>query len=468
MAFKQITIIGTGLIGGSLGMALKASGFTGRIVGCDRQAVLDRARSMRAIDLGTEDPVEAIQGSELIVLATPVGAVIDLIERIGPLASPNALITDVGSTKKEIVDRARSVFGENALQRFIGGHPMAGKEHSGLENAESRLFTNAVWLLTPQAGQEIDTGKIKEYRDLLEGIGARIIRMEPDRHDRLCAWISHLPQMISTALAGALVEEFGANPDVHAIGGRALREMTRIASSPYSMWRDIAYTNASNIDHALHQLEQRLAHIRENLKSPVLREEFERGNRFETASKDVAATVLVLPGWQNSGPRHWQTLWEQQNPIFLRVQQRDWEHPHRAWWMERITEEVKQSPAPIVFAAHSLGCIAVAHWSQTAPPDMAAKVKGALLVAPADVDRKDSPVQIRDFHPVPKKLLPFPSIVVASNNDPFLTLERAREIARTWGSRFVDIGAAGHVNGDSGLGDWPEGKRLLRLLIEGE
>ncbi|MGE5325205.1 MAG: prephenate dehydrogenase/arogenate dehydrogenase family protein [Actinomycetota bacterium] len=468
MAFKQITIIGTGLIGGSLGMALKAAGFTGRIVGCDRQAVLDRARSMRAIDLGTEDPVEAIHGSDLIVLATPVGAIIDLIERIGPLASPNALITDVGSTKKEIVDRARSVFGENATWRFIGGHPMAGKEHSGLENAESRLFTNAVWLLAPQAGQEIDKGKIKEYRDLLEGIGARIIRMEPDRHDRLCAWISHLPQMISTALAGALVEEFGANPDVHAIGGRALREMTRIASSPYSMWRDIAYTNATNIDHALHQLEQRLAHIRENLKSPALREEFERGNRFETGSKDVAATVLVVPGWQNSGPRHWQTLWEQQNPIFLRVQQRDWEHPHRAWWMERITEEVKQSPAPIVFAAHSLGCVAIAHWAQAAPPDLAAKVKGALLVAPADVDRKDSPVQIKDFHPVPQKLLPFPSIVVASNNDPFLTMDRAREIARTWGSRFVDIGAAGHVNGDSGLGDWPEGKRLLRLLIEGE
>ncbi|HET9184462.1 MAG TPA: prephenate dehydrogenase/arogenate dehydrogenase family protein [Candidatus Angelobacter sp.] len=468
MAFKQITIIGTGLIGGSMGMALKAAGFAGSIVGCDRQGVLDRARAMRAIDLGTEDPVEAIQGSDLIVLATPVGAIIDLIERIGPLASPNALITDAGSTKREIVERARSVFGENAASRFIGGHPMAGKEHSGLENAESRLFTNAVWLLTPYGGQEIDKGKIKEYRDLLEGIGARIIRMEPDRHDRLCAWISHLPQMISTAVAGALVEEFGANPDVHAIGGRALREMTRIASSPYSMWRDIAYTNAANIEHAMHQLEQRLAHIRENLKSPLLREEFDRGNKFEIASKDVAATVLVVPGWQNSGPRHWQTLWEQQNPIFLRVQQRDWEHPHRSWWMERISDEVKQAPAPIVFAAHSLGCIAVSHWSQTAPAELAGKVKGALLVAPADVDRKDAPVQIKDFHPVPKKPLPFPSIVVASNNDPFLTPERAREIARTWGSRFVDIGPTGHVNGDSGLGDWPEGKRLLRLLIEGE
>jgi predicted alpha/beta hydrolase family esterase len=84
------------------------------------------------------------------------------------------------------------------------------------------------------------------------------------------------------------------------------------------------------------------------------------------------------------------------------------------------------------------------------------------------VDRKDSPPQIKDFHPVPRKMLPFPSVVVASNNDPFLSMDRAREIARNWGSRFVDIGPAGHVNGDSGLGDWPEGKRLLRLLIEGE
>lgn len=467
MAFKQITIIGTGLIGGSLGLALKAAGFKGKIVGCDRQAVLDRARPMRAIDVGTEDPVEAIQGSDLIVLATPVGAIIDLIERVGPLASPDALITDVGSTKKEIIDRARSVFGDNAVRRFIGGHPMAGKEHGGLENAESRLFTNAVWLLVAQAGQELDKGKIKELRDLLECVGARVMRMEPERHDRLCAWISHLPQMVATALAGALVEEFGANPDLHAIGGRALREMTRIASSPYSMWRDIAYTNAGNIEHALHQLEQRLAHIRENLRSPALREEFDRGNRFELGKKDVAATVLVLPGWQNSGPRHWQTIWEQQSPIFLRVRQRDWERPHRSWWLERITEEVKHAPGPIVFAAHSLGCVALAHWCQSAP-ELVNKVKGALLVAPADVDRRDSPPQLKDFHPLPQKLLPFSSIVVASNNDPFLTLERAKEIARMWGSRFVDIGPAGHVNGDSGLGDWPEGKRLLRLLIEGE
>ena len=176
--------------------------------------------------------------------------------------------------------------------------------------------------------------------------------------------------------------------------------------------------------------------------------------------------MLVLPGWQNSGPRHWQTLWEQQDPIFLRVQQRDWEFPHREWWLERITAEVKQSPAPIVFAAHSLGCIALAHWCKAAQGEVA-RIKGALLVAPTDVDSKDAPKQIKDFAPAPRDLLPFPSIVVASSNDPYLTLARAREFARAWGSRFVDIGAVGHINGESGLGDWPEGKRLLRHLIEG-
>jgi prephenate dehydrogenase len=467
MSFNQITIIGTGLIGGSIGLAFKAAGFSGKIIGCDRQASVDRARAMRAIDLGTEDPLEAIHGSDLIVLATPVGAIIDLIERIGPLASPDALITDVGSTKKEIIERARAVFGDRAPQRFLAGHPMAGKEHGGLENAESRLFLNAVWLLVPQPGQDLEKGKTKDYRDLLEKTGARVMKMEADRHDHLCAWISHLPQMISTALAATLVDEFAETPDLHAIGGRALREMTRIAGSPYSMWRDIAYTNSSNIEQALHKLEQRLAHIRENLRSPELRKEFEQANRFELGKKDVAATVLVIPGWQNSGPQHWQTLWEQQNPIFLRVQQRDWDTPHREWWVQRITEEVRQAPAPIVFAAHSLGCIAVAHWVQQRQQELS-KIKGALLVAPADVDRKDTPRQLNDFKPVPKKLLPFPSIVVASHDDPYLALDRAREMARTWGSRFVDVGAAGHINGDSGLGDWPEGKRLLRHLIEGE
>jgi prephenate dehydrogenase len=467
MPFKQITIIGTGLIGGSFGLALKAAGFTGRVIGCDRPAVLDRARAMRAIDMGSEDPVDAIQGSDLIVLATPVGVIIDLIERIGPLASKDALITDVGSTKKEILDRARAVFGSQAALRFLGGHPMAGKEHGGLENAEAKLFQDAVWLLVPQPEQRLEYGKTKEFCALVEKIGARLLRLDAAPHDRLCAWISHLPQMVSTALGAALVDEFGDDPEVKAIGGRALREMTRIASSPYSMWRDIALTNTPNIEHAVTRLEQRLAHIRENLRDQELRNEFDRANRFGQTASEAAATVLVIPGWHNSGPRHWQTLWEQQNPIFLRVQQKDWEFPHRQWWVNRIKEEVEQAPAPVVFAAHSLGCLAIAHWCQTSPAD-ANKIKGALLVAPPDVDSKDAPTQIKDFAPIPQRPLPFPSILVASSNDPFLPIDRARWLARAWGSRLVDIGPAGHINGDSGLGDWPEGKRLLRHLVEGE
>jgi prephenate dehydrogenase len=467
MAFKQITIIGTGLIGGSFGLAVKASGFAGKIIGCDRQPVQDRARAMRAIDIGMEDPVEAIQGSDLIVLATPVGAIIDLIERIGPLTSPTALITDVGSTKKEILDRARSVFGVESIVRFLGGHPMAGKEHSGIENADARLFLNAAWLIVKQPGQDAEHGRIKFFRELLEKIGAKLIHLEAEKHDHLCAWVSHVPQMISTALAATLVEEFADSPDLHAIGGRALREMTRISSSPYSMWRDIAYTNEKNIGKALQQLEQRIAHIRENLRTPELRDEFERANKFELGNKEVASTVLVVPGWQNSGPRHWQTLWEQQNPIFLRVQQKDWEKPRLEFWLERITQDVNHWPGPIVFAAHSLGCIAIAHWAE-AEPGLAHKIKGALLVAPADVDRNYTPQPLKNFRPVPQKTLPFSSTVVASRNDPYVSAERAKDIARAWGSRFVDIGRAGHVNGDSGLGDWPEGKRLLRLLAEGQ
>ena len=282
MSFRQITIIGTGLIGGSFGLAIAASGMGSRVIGCDRPGVLERALTVGAIDTGIEDPVEAVRGSNLIFLATPVGAIIDLIERIGPVVSPDALITDCGSTKKEITERARTVFGDRAAERFLGGHPMAGKEHGGIDQAEASLFRNSIWLLVPlHPQQKLECGKLGAYRELLEKIGAKIIKMEAGRQDFLCAWISHLPQMISTALAGALVEEFGDDPDVRAIGGRALRELTRISSSPYSMWRDIAHTNTGNIEHALSTLEQRLAHIRENLRSQALREAFELANRFE-------------------------------------------------------------------------------------------------------------------------------------------------------------------------------------------
>ncbi len=277
----QITIIGTGLIGGSLGLALKKRGFRGRIVGCDREPVLKRAQEIGAIDAIVADPLQAVAGSQVVVLATPVGAIIDLIGRLGPVLAPDVLLTDVGSTKRDIVAQARAVFGPEASRRFLAGHPMAGKEHSGIEQADAALFESAVWLVTPQDGQNIRAGRAGEYLRLIEGTGAKVVPIGLDQHDHLCAWISHLPQMVSTALAAAVHEEFGDDPELPAIGGRALREMTRIAASPYSMWRDIALTNADNIQDALQRLEQRLAHIRENLTTPELRAEFEAGNRFQ-------------------------------------------------------------------------------------------------------------------------------------------------------------------------------------------
>jgi prephenate dehydrogenase len=283
MAIRQITIVGTGLIGGSLALALKKRKFAGKIVGCDRDATLEKARNRGAIDEGFSNPGDAVRGSQVVVLATPVLATVDLIERLGPALPAKTLLTDVGSTKTVVATQALKVFGRNAGRRFLAGHPMAGKELSGVDYADADLFQNAVWFLTPLPGQNLENlsdGLVGEFAGWIDQIGARIAVVPPDEHDRLCAWISHLPQMISTALAAALVEEFGEEAPLLAAGGRALREMTRISASPYSMWRDVAITNTKNIEDALLKLEQRLSHIRENLGTRQLAEEFELAHQL--------------------------------------------------------------------------------------------------------------------------------------------------------------------------------------------
>jgi len=221
-----------------------------------------------------------VRGSQLVVLATPVLAIADLIERVGPVLPARALLTDVGSTKAAVVERAEQVFGKSAGKKFLAGHPMAGKELSGVDYADPDLFQNAVWFLTPLPGQNLNEGLFAEYAGWIDQIGARIAILPADEHDRLCAWISHLPQMISTALAAALVEEFGAEAPVLPAGGRALQEMTRISASPYSMWRDVAISNKKNLEDALWKVEQRLAHIRENLATRQLAEEFEQAHQL--------------------------------------------------------------------------------------------------------------------------------------------------------------------------------------------
>jgi prephenate dehydrogenase len=280
MSIRQITIVGTGLIGGSLGLALRANGFAGTIVGCDRTWVLERAERRCAIDRGEPDIEQSIAESDLIVLATPVGCILSQFEAIAPLVSPDAFITDVGSTKQQFTERARMVYGVEAHKRVLPGHPMAGKENGGIENADEDLFRNAAWLITPVDPDQHLTKLQQEWLDLLVSIGARLITIDAERHDRICAWVSHLPQMISTAFATVLRDELGDDAAVVQIGGRALREMTRIAHSPYSMWRDIALTNSQNIEDVLLRFEQQLIYLRENLRGPALRELFESANKF--------------------------------------------------------------------------------------------------------------------------------------------------------------------------------------------
>jgi len=278
MAIRQITIIGTGLIGGSFALAMRKRRFAGRIVGCDRESALKKAKMRGVIDNGFVEPADAVRGSQLVLLATPVLAIVDLISRLGRSLPATTLLTDVGSTKAAVAQQAMSVFGNDAGKRFLAGHPMAGKEHSGVDYADADLFQNAVWFLTPLPGQNLHEGMFAEFAGWIDQIGARIAMLPPEDHDRLCAWISHLPQMISTALAAALVEEFGEEAPLLPAGGRALQEMTRISASPYSMWRDIAISNKGNIEDALFKVEQRLAHIRENLATRQLADEFEQAH----------------------------------------------------------------------------------------------------------------------------------------------------------------------------------------------
>jgi len=285
MSIRQITIIGTGLIGGSFGLAIKASGFRGRIVGCDRKEVLSKAKRKGAIDVAILDPVKAIEGSEVVLLAVPVGSIISLIGTLAPHLAPHTLLTDVGSTKSEVLRAAEKAFGQATPRRFLGGHPMAGKENSGIKYADPGLFQGAVWFLSPPPQKRPPAKPISEFLRLIQKTGARMAVLHASEHDELCGWISHVPQMISTALASTLVEEYGENAPLLESGGRALREMTRIAASPYSMWRDIAITNRPVLSEALLKLEQKLAHIRENLGTRELEREFEQAHRLKHLGK---------------------------------------------------------------------------------------------------------------------------------------------------------------------------------------
>lgn len=176
-------------------------------------------------------------------------------------------------------------------------------------------------------------------------------------------------------------------------------------------------------------------------------------------------TVLIVPGYTNSGPQHWQSLWQAERPEYRRVEQRHWDAPTVPDWIDVLGHSVRNAaPAPTVLVAHSLGCLAVAHWVQV-DPMAAASVIGALLVAPPDVERKDALPVLQSFAPIPRGPLPFRSIVVASENDPYAGLAWSHQLAGAWGAHLVNVGSAGHINTASGLGIWPKGQDLLADLL---
>jgi len=285
MTIERIAILGTGLIGASVGLALRSHGFEGEITGWDpdpKQSAIALEKS--AIHRIADNPLIAAEQNEVILLCGPVLTILEWLDLLGSMLQPEQLVTDVGSVKQALCEHAASRFNGPDQPGFLPGHPMAGKEIGGAASADAELFNNAVWLFTEPVSAASMHPAVRiladKWRGWIAKFGCRVIDMDPARHDVLCAWISHLPQFVSTAMSALLEEQFAANDDLLPIGGRALREMTRLGASPFSMWRDIAHTNSGAIANSLLALEQHLAHIRENLKTPELREEFEQANRF--------------------------------------------------------------------------------------------------------------------------------------------------------------------------------------------
>jgi prephenate dehydrogenase len=271
--FRRVAIVGLGLLGGSLGLALKKAGFTGRIVGyARRDETRQQALRAGAVDEGFANVNEAVLGADLVILATPVAVILDHLPRLQPHLSPQALITDVGSTKRRICALAAEFYTQGPL--FLGGHPMAGKERSGLENADAQLFENARYVLTPIKPKDLNDARVQAFRALVTTIGARPLTTDPASHDLAVAYLSHLPQLLSSGLASLIDEKHAADELILEVAASGFRDVTRLADSPYSVWRDICLTNTENIQMALDALIQKLESIKVHLGDRELEREF--------------------------------------------------------------------------------------------------------------------------------------------------------------------------------------------------
>jgi prephenate dehydrogenase len=256
--FQKVGIVGLGLIGGSIALAAREIWPTSLVIGVDNKDVLETAMRLHAIDVAADDPI-VLAEADLVILAAPVRQNIELLGQLDENVRQAAVITDVGSTKRAVIEAAR---GLPARFRFIGGHPLGGAAKGGLEHARSDLFAGRPWLLTPTS--EGDPGDaLEKLSSFIRALGAEPRLMDVATHDRLLAFLSHLPQLTASALMGVVGEAVGL--DGLALSGKGLADTTRLASSPADIWRDIAATNADKIGPALDALIAVLQDLRRDL-----------------------------------------------------------------------------------------------------------------------------------------------------------------------------------------------------------
>lgn len=276
--FKRIAIVGLGLIGGSWALALKKLDYAAHRTGFDLPDVLNQAVKSGAIHEPAEDLHKAVQNADLVILATPVGKILELLPRLKSSVLSHALITDVGSTKQRILDFAKELPAGGAM--FLGGHPLAGKEHSGFEFADAALFQDACYAIVPSSAMDLEDARVKAFVRLVESLGAKPFVMDAAAHDEAAAYLSHLPQLLSTGLAGMMEEKAGHANLPLQLAGSGFRDLTRLAESPYSMWRDICLTNTENIRAALDAIIQKLDTIRTHLSTRELEHEFDQARKL--------------------------------------------------------------------------------------------------------------------------------------------------------------------------------------------
>jgi len=278
--FKKVTIIGVGLIGGSLGLALKEKKPDFKIIGVDKQKIIGKAIARDVIDEGTVNLEEGIKEADIIIIATPVKTILNILTQINPFLKKGCLVTDTGSTKQQIVQKANKILSKDIF--FIGGHPMAGSEKYGIDSAGPHLFQDKTYILTPTRKSNLEA--LKKISLLIKMIGAKKLILYPLEHDRIVSAVSHLPQIIAVSLINAIGELAlrGNSNNYFKSIGEGFKDMTRIASSPYKMWEDICDTNQENILEMIQEFRNYFEVMEDKLRNNPnsLKEEFQKASKL--------------------------------------------------------------------------------------------------------------------------------------------------------------------------------------------